>query len=274
MKKKRDLKINIHLSNRWLYTFIVLGILISVGVGVYALTAGTAPNPGHLISEVAPPTGCSANKFLKFDGTNWVCADALNLPITPCSNGQFLQWTAGGWVCASPSMSLPTCSPTQSIKFDGAHWVCEDTPDIIASGCSDGEVQVRGGINGWHCDKLTTKGIIVYQDNRNNQLVTTPDCTKPKYRSCEGFSGLPDSGFCNSPSQVSSCTNPHYNNGAYCDIRTECIRSGVGCTDYTYYAACDGTCTSSSRVPTCPLNTARCGYDCYSYTIVGYLTSP
>ncbi len=44
------------------------------GLGVYALTPGTAPNPGHTINEIAPPNSCSAGQFLKFDGTNWVCA--------------------------------------------------------------------------------------------------------------------------------------------------------------------------------------------------------
>ncbi len=82
MEKKKGLKVNIHFSNRWLYTFIFLGILISIGVVVYALTPGVAPNPGHFITELAPPTGCNSNQFLKFDGINWVCA-TISTPETP-----------------------------------------------------------------------------------------------------------------------------------------------------------------------------------------------
>ena len=74
MKKRRGLKINFHLSNRLSYTLIAIFILVAVGVGVYALTPGIAPNPGHLISETAPPSPCLANQFLQFDGTNWKCA--------------------------------------------------------------------------------------------------------------------------------------------------------------------------------------------------------
>jgi hypothetical protein len=74
MKKKRGIQIN--LSNRWLYTFIALGILVVISVGVYALQAGVKPNPGHLISEMAPPSSCTANQVLQFDGTDWSCIDA------------------------------------------------------------------------------------------------------------------------------------------------------------------------------------------------------
>jgi hypothetical protein len=74
MKRGRTITIKINLSNRWLYTFIIMGILAIIGVGVLALTPGIAPNPGHLISEMAPPSPCTTNQYLQFDGTNWKCA--------------------------------------------------------------------------------------------------------------------------------------------------------------------------------------------------------
>jgi len=74
MKKRgREINIKINLTNRWLYTLIAIGILAIIGVGVYALTPGVKPNPGHLSSEMAPPSPCASGQFLKFDGTNWVC---------------------------------------------------------------------------------------------------------------------------------------------------------------------------------------------------------
>jgi hypothetical protein len=83
MKKKRGLTIKINLSNRYLYTFIFLGILAIIGVSVYALTPGVKPNPGHLLSEVAPPAGCSVNQSLIWNGTDIICGPPSSLPSTP-----------------------------------------------------------------------------------------------------------------------------------------------------------------------------------------------
>jgi len=74
MKKRKKITINIHLTNRWLYTLIAVGILAIIAVGVYALAPGVIPNPGHNISEISIPSGCVAGQFLKYDGTKWVCS--------------------------------------------------------------------------------------------------------------------------------------------------------------------------------------------------------
>ncbi len=70
MKKKRG--VNIYFTNRWLYTFIVIGILIAIGVGVYAATY-TASGAGHPYTEIST---CGANEVLKMNsaGTAWTCA--------------------------------------------------------------------------------------------------------------------------------------------------------------------------------------------------------
>jgi hypothetical protein len=79
MKKRgRKVSIKINLTNRWLYTLIAIFVFLIAGIMVYALTPGVAPNPGHLASEMAPPTPCSSGQFLKFDGTNWICSAAVN----------------------------------------------------------------------------------------------------------------------------------------------------------------------------------------------------
>jgi hypothetical protein len=82
MKKKRSLNIKIHLTNRWLYTFIFLGILLLIGVGVYA-SLGTTPNPGHPVSELQ---SCSDGEILQMVSGAWACADVdLTGGISSCS---------------------------------------------------------------------------------------------------------------------------------------------------------------------------------------------
>ena len=82
--KKKEKGIHIYFSNRWLYTFILILVVLIAGGIVAALTPGVKPNPGHWINETAPPSPCAANQFLQFDGTNWKCADT---PSSYCSGG-------------------------------------------------------------------------------------------------------------------------------------------------------------------------------------------
>jgi len=74
MKKKRGFSIN--LTNRWLYTLIAIGILVLVGVGVYAATYSTS-GAGHPYTEIST---CGANQILKMNpaGTNWTCGNDID----------------------------------------------------------------------------------------------------------------------------------------------------------------------------------------------------
>jgi len=68
-------KTKFHISNRLLYTLITIGIFVILGVGVYALVPGVAPNPGHLLlTDIAPPAGCGDNQFLQWIGPDWACS--------------------------------------------------------------------------------------------------------------------------------------------------------------------------------------------------------
>ncbi|MCK9568318.1 hypothetical protein M0R72_05195 [Candidatus Pacearchaeota archaeon] len=64
-------KIIFKFSNRVLYSLITLGILIAVGVGVYAATY-TATGAGHPYTEIST---CGANQILRMNaaGTSWEC---------------------------------------------------------------------------------------------------------------------------------------------------------------------------------------------------------
>jgi len=88
MKKGINFNINVNFTNRFLYTFVTLIFILIIGIGVFAITPGIAPNPGHLIGEFAPPVSCNINSVLQWDGTNWVCTNLS-------SEGSSL-WSASG----------------------------------------------------------------------------------------------------------------------------------------------------------------------------------
>jgi len=76
MKKGEN---NFKFSNRVLYSLITLGILIAVGVGVYAATY-TASGAGHPYTEIST---CAANQSLRMNaaGTAWECASSSETDI-------------------------------------------------------------------------------------------------------------------------------------------------------------------------------------------------
>jgi hypothetical protein len=91
MKKGRR-GIQIKFTNRWLYTFIVIGILAVVSVGVYAYGTNSPSTFGHSAGELAPPTGCASGQFMQWDGSAFVCAVPSTL-LTDCPSGYTPQIT-------------------------------------------------------------------------------------------------------------------------------------------------------------------------------------
>ena len=73
---KKRISFNINFTNRAIYTFIAFGIFLLIGISVFALTPGVAPNPGHLIEEMAPPLNCEINQVLQWDGSTWTCTNS------------------------------------------------------------------------------------------------------------------------------------------------------------------------------------------------------
>jgi len=73
MKKKREGTVTISFSNKWLYIFIVLLVLVVGGVMVYAYGTSNPQIFGHSIGELAPPSPCIAGQFLEWNGATWTC---------------------------------------------------------------------------------------------------------------------------------------------------------------------------------------------------------
>jgi hypothetical protein len=111
-KKLKIKKLQINLTNRWLYTLIVFFSLIVIGVFVYA----QIPNPGHDITRIEQPSGCGANQFLKWTGSSWTCEAVSSGIVQPsgCDADQFLQWTGSSWTCEDVCLSDgANCPPVE-----------------------------------------------------------------------------------------------------------------------------------------------------------------
>jgi hypothetical protein len=100
MVENKKSKTNI--SKRVLYTLIAIGILAVAGIGVYALVPGTAPNPGHTIDQLVPPTGCGNGTFLKWNTDNggfWSCGAASTSSGLDDDQDGYIDWVFGGPDC-------------------------------------------------------------------------------------------------------------------------------------------------------------------------------
>jgi hypothetical protein len=71
MKEGKKVTIKINFTNRWLYTFILIGILVIISAGVYAWA--NSAGVGHEYTEIKP---CANGQILKTNlaGTAWECA--------------------------------------------------------------------------------------------------------------------------------------------------------------------------------------------------------
>ena len=141
MKRKRGLGINIHLSNRWLYTFIALGILIAVGVGVWAATY-TASGAGHPYTEIST---CSNGQTLVTQNGVWACVDAITKDYADLNYKD----PPGQWTCTLRAGAGSKTSSTAS---------CVGNEKVINGGCSSTAAISnnymtgnRPTANGWSC---------------------------------------------------------------------------------------------------------------------------
>lgn len=131
-RKKRAIVFNI--SNKLAYTLIVILSIVLIGVGVYALTPGVAPNPGHTIDYIAPPAGCIS--------------------------GQVLTWTSSGWSC----QTVWDCITKTASGTGSADARCDEYYSCISGSCiasgTDGIYSSYENAGGWKCTTSAGNTII------------------------------------------------------------------------------------------------------------------
>lgn len=142
VRKKRMKKSFLEsIPNRLGYTLIVILFIVLLGIGVYALTPGVAPNPGHTLATIAPPSPCTSGQVITWDGVNLVCStpsanhaiEIYQAPISAtailgCPSIDFIR--NGKQPCAG---QLVTLSPiggccfyvNSACQFNGTFGVCK-----------------------------------------------------------------------------------------------------------------------------------------------------
>jgi hypothetical protein len=95
MVKKRE----VNLSNGISYLILIsIFVVVVLGIGVYAMTTGSAPNPGHVLDTVSAPSGCGIDTLLKWTGSDWACIPS---PPTCAGTNQVLHWDGSAWSCVT-----------------------------------------------------------------------------------------------------------------------------------------------------------------------------
>jgi len=87
-------KIQINISNKSFYTFVVAIVLIALGVVVYAQSL---PNPGHTAAQIQPPSGCLAGEVLSWTGTAWDCINVTTPTVDEEVPKTFVGATSQGY---------------------------------------------------------------------------------------------------------------------------------------------------------------------------------
>jgi hypothetical protein len=199
MKKKRGIKIK--LSNRWLYTFIVLGILAIVGIGVYAYGTSSPSTFGHSSGEInVDNTLCDEVTghdcgYDNYEANTDYCSDGrcsgnlnvlgyLSTSRSPTSNSHVttkayvdaqiaaIDIGPNTWECVTESRTRSISSRRHEVSIS-----CSSGYNLITGGCSiSGEPRANDYINsyplenGWYCSVL--------DDYQKNSITAYARCCK------------------------------------------------------------------------------------------------
>ncbi len=104
----KSITIQVNFSNKFVYKFVVLIVLLITAAGVLAYGTNSPTVMGHSINEMDPPAGCRDGQFMVLVSDTWQCAPAS------CQDGQFLMWNAGAWECADAEEPVDEPSYTYS----------------------------------------------------------------------------------------------------------------------------------------------------------------
>ena len=139
-------KVQINLTNRWLYTLIALGILAIIGVGVYAW-ADSITGVGHDYSEIQP---CSDDgQILQMIGGVWACFDmpsgiADTNAGTICSGAN--EFLAGDGACKTGYLDADGIDSDTRESFSCTTRIAPSGSGSCNNRCSSGEVCVSAAI--------------------------------------------------------------------------------------------------------------------------------
>ncbi|MCL5730464.1 MAG: hypothetical protein M1165_02775 [Candidatus Pacearchaeota archaeon] len=146
VRKSNSKGIHIHLTNRWLYTLIAIGILAIVGVVIYAdAPSSTIPNPGHPISDLQ--TCNTAGDVLQINSTGqWSCVPASSIGSSQIGTLVNGKWCTSDGSTISCTSNAPSASTTPYV-VNGAYTVGSSgslsnivycPSGYVRSGCSGG----------------------------------------------------------------------------------------------------------------------------------------
>ena len=148
-------KINIHMTNKWFYSFIAIFIFILAGGAIFAVNAGTDPAGGHAIDELSPPSGCSG--YLKYNSGNWECS----------SFESYWNENSGGISYGSDVGAARFCDESMNNCFSP-----EDANNAIQDPgvCDSGETLVYD--SGWECSSEKYNYWKKYEDSEGNSILS------------------------------------------------------------------------------------------------------
>lgn len=136
-----------NLSQNNLYLILIGIFIIFATLGVYALTPGVEPNPGHVFSEVSPNT-CSAGQIVYWSLVNgFYCSDISNIGIWGVGNG-YINYLGG-------NVGINTNS--------------EPTENLYVKGTSVFRFGVQIGDNGEECNADNLGSMVYHVECINNQ---------------------------------------------------------------------------------------------------------
>ena len=150
MVKKRLLK-NFNVSNKLSYTIIAVVALLLVGSGVYSLSPGVAPNPGHTFDQIDPPSGCTLGQVLQWTGSAWSCVSltaSCFVPYTNQADDDVDGYVEQGF---NPSVVSNDCNDEDARIHPNSNYVRSSSLDINCDGTSEQLFDYTVGELGYMC---------------------------------------------------------------------------------------------------------------------------